>query len=465
MTARIVVVGGGIAGLSAAFYARRRGFSVTVLEGSKRFGGKLLRAEIAGVSTDLGAEALLARRPEAVDLAREVGLGGELVPPATTQAAVYSRGRLRPLPAGHVMGVPRNLRSLAATGIVPPTAVLRAAADLILPPTPVGDDVSVARGIGIRLGRGVVDRLVEPLLGGVYAGRADRLSLRATLPQLVDVLDRGSLLRGLRDLPPPGGTGPVFAGLPGGVARLGEALVDVLRADGVELRTSAMVRVLRRTPTGWRCEVGPASAPEAVDADAVVVAVPAPAAARMLGPEAGGLAAELAGIEYASVAVVTLAFPADQVNLPAGSGFLVPAVERRLVKAATFSSVKWPWYAGSDVAVVRCSIGRFGDTADLQRDDAELVAGALADLAAIVGIRAQPIDSIVTRWAGALPQYDVGHLARVARIRSAAARLPGFAFCGAAYDGVGIPACIAGAQRAVASLTGPRSASRAAGRE
>ncbi|MCL6550697.1 MAG: FAD-dependent oxidoreductase, partial [Acidothermus cellulolyticus] len=124
MTARIVVVGGGIAGLSAAFYARRRGFSVTVLEGSKRFGGKLLRAEIAGVSTDLGAEALLARRPEAVDLAREVGLGGELVPPATTQAAVYSRGRLRPLPAGHVMGVPRNLRSLAATGIVPPTAVL-----------------------------------------------------------------------------------------------------------------------------------------------------------------------------------------------------------------------------------------------------------------------------------------------------------------------------------------------------
>ncbi|MBX6370913.1 MAG: protoporphyrinogen oxidase [Acidothermus sp.] len=449
-----LVIGGGISGLTAAFELSCRGLSVTVLEASKRLGGKLRAGEVAGVSTDLGAEAILARRPEALALAAALGIDGELVEPATTTAGVWSRGRLRPFPQGHVMGVPRSLRSLRASGVVSPAGVARATLDLVLPPTGTADDVSVAAALRPRLGREVVARLVEPLLGGVYAGRADRLSLPATAPQLAAALEHGSVMRSLRRLPTASGQGPVFVGFPGGVARLADALVRRLSADGVRLRTSATVRAVRRAAQGWRCEVGPASAPEIVDGDLVVVAVPAPAAARMLDREFPRLAADLSRIEYASVAVVTAVFDAEAVNLPSGSGFLVPAVEKRLIKAVTFSSNKWPWYAerAPGRVVVRASIGRFGDTADLQRDDDELADRALAELAALVGIRAHPLGVDVTRWGGALPQYDVGHLARVARIRSETARARGMALCGAALDGVGIPACIAGARAAVAGL-------------
>jgi len=453
---RVVVVGAGVAGLAAAHAlaldARAR---VVVLEGSPRAGGKLLRGEIAGVPTDLGAESVLARRPEALALIDSLGLSGEITHPATSRAAIWSRGRLRPLPAGHVMGVPVDVRALAASGVMSRPAVARAALDRVLPASRLGDDTSVAAYVRARMGRAVVDRLVEPLLGGVYAGRADLLSLRATLPAVAAVAGQGSLMRALRARPASAASGPVFAGLPGGIGRLAEALTAAALSRGVDVRLGCAARELSRTPSGWRLVVGSAAAPQTIEADAVVLALPAAPAGRLLAPCVPAAATELATIEYASMAIVTLAFAVSAFDKPLdGSGFLVPAVEGRLIKAATFSSLKWGWYSGSapGLVVLRCSIGRHGDNSDLRRSDEELIAGAWRDLAAIAGVRAAPVDALVTRWGGALPQYFVGHLDRVARVKAVIAGAPGLAVCGAAYDGVGIPACVGSGQAAATQV-------------
>lgn len=462
----VVVVGGGIAGLTAAHRLAGTGHEVTVLESSPRLGGKIAGSPVAGVAIDSGAESVLARRPEALDLIGELGLDDQVVHPALVGARIYSRGRLRELPRNHIMGVPGDLAALARSGVVSPAGVLRAARDLVWPATLVRDDVPVAAYIGIRLGSEVVDRMVEPLLGGVYAGRADRLSLDSTLPQIAPMArSERSLLSAVArakavqstaadDGPP----APVFAGLRGGLGTLVDALAK--RVGGV--RTGATVRELRRAPGGgWTLTTGSACHPEPVSADGVVLAAPAPAAARLLRAEAPAAARELAAVDYASMAIVTLAYRASAFpEPPAGSGFLVPAGEGRSIKAATYSSVKWPWLAeelraahsGEELVLVRCSIGRAGEEAVLQRGDDELAALAGRDLAVISGVAGPPVDSRVTRWGGGLPQYAVGHAARIARVRSAAAALPGLALAGAAYDGVGIPACVAAGEDAAASV-------------
>ncbi|WP_031159539.1 protoporphyrinogen oxidase [Streptosporangium roseum] len=453
----VVVVGGGIAGLAAAWYLRQggEGVRVTVLDGARRVGGKLLATEVAGVSADAGAEAMLARRPEGKDLARMVGLGEELRHPGTTQAAILSRGALRPMPKGHVMGVPSDLTSLAKSGILSPGGLARVPLDQILPATLVGTDVSVAAYIRARMGSEVVQRLIEPLLGGVYAGQADRLSLDATMPRIaIAARSERSLLAATREIAAetPKDAGPVFTTLRRGMGSLPEA---VAAASGAEIRTGVMVREMRRTESGWQLVAGPVPEPEVIEADAVIVATPGPSASRLLAGEAPLAAAELARIDYASMAIVTLAYPREAFpQPPTGSGYLVPPVDGRPIKAATFSSVKWPHLTEADpnLILLRCSIGRLGEEAVLQRDDAELVALAMAEMVEVMGVRGLPRDSRVTRWGGSLPQYDVGHLDRVARIRAAVAAQPGLALCGAAYDGVGIPACVSTARTAAARI-------------
>ena len=450
----IAVVGAGIAGLAAAHELALDGrVDVIVVEGSSRTGGKLLRGEVAGVQTDLGAESLLARRPEALRLLDELGLTSEVVHPQTVQARIWSRGALRPLPAGHVMGVPSDLRALSASGVVSRRALVRAAFDRALPATRVAGDMTVGAYVGSRLGHAVVDRLVEPLLGGVYAGRADELSLRATLPQVAAVAGSRSLLRALKPArTAAASSGPVFAGLPGGVGRLAETLTASVVSRGVDVRLDSTVRGLERTAAGWRLLVGSAAAPETLDADAVVIAIPAAPASRLLASAVPAAASELAAIDYASMAIVTMAFVPSAFEIPlTSSGFLVPSIEHRLVKAATFSSVKWAWYPG-DLVMLRCSIGRYRDVAELQRADDELIAATVRDLAAIVGVRANPVDASITRWGGGLPQYTVGHLDRVERIKRHVQAVPRLAVCGAAYDGVGIPACIGGGRAAATQL-------------
>jgi protoporphyrinogen/coproporphyrinogen III oxidase len=479
----VAIVGGGISGLAAAFFLRDRGVAVTVLEGSPRLGGKLAVSEVGGVAVDEGAEALLARRPEGTDLIGAVGLAGRLELPGTTSAGIWTRGRLHPLPKRQFMGVPADLGELQGAGILSDAGLARARDDLRLPATPRDGDVSVGSYVGARFGPELVDRLVDPLLGGVYAGRSGELSFEATLGGLAEASrQHRSLAEAAASLlPAPGGPGrppaparPVFTTLSGGLGTLPPA---VAAQSGATVRTDAMVRELARTARqdgeGWRLTVGPARAPEWLDADAVILAIPARPASRLLAAvaDAAAAASALGGIEYASMAIVTLAYRASAFPArPEGSGYLVPAVDGRAVKAVTFSTVKWPHLRGAPslpnpdvppsnpgvrisphsagLEIVRCSVGRIGEEAVLQRDDAELAGLAAADLAAATGVRGEPADVRVSRWGGALPQYTVGHIERVRRIRASVAGQPGLAVCGAVYDGVGIPACIASARLA-----------------
>jgi oxygen-dependent protoporphyrinogen oxidase len=445
----VVIVGGGIAGLAAAYFLRDSGASVTVLEGSGRLGGKLAVSEVGGVAVDEGAEALLLTRPEGAGLVADLGL--DLVPAGTTSAGIWSRGELRPLPKRQFMGVPSDLDELARSGVVSDAGVTRAEQDLTAPATERDGDVSVGAYVGARLGAEVVDRLVDPLLGGVYAGLSAELSFDATLPALAGAARKhaslaeaaGSLLSAASSPQSPGPPRAIFGTLVNGLGALPDA---VAKASGASVRTAAMARELTRTSAnGWRLTVGPVPAPEYIDADAVILAVPALPASRLLSGVAPAASAGLGEIPYASMAIVTLAYPRGAFPGERGSGYLVPAVDGHAVKAVTYSTVKWP-HLLDELDIVRCSIGRIGEEALLQREDADLVSVASRELALASGVSGPPVASRVTRWGGALPQYTVGHLDRVARVRSA---LPeGLAVCGAAYDGVGIPACVATARTA-----------------
>ncbi|WP_406302486.1 protoporphyrinogen oxidase [Streptomyces sp. NBC_00885] len=449
-TGHVVVIGGGIAGLAAAHRLLDSGVRVTLLEATDRLGGKLEAGEIEGTPVDLGAESMLARRPEAVELARAVGLADRLQPPATATASVWTRDALRPMPKGHVMGVPGDPAALA--GLLSPEGVARIAQERDLPPAELGDDVAVGAYVAERLGREVVDRLVEPLLGGVYAGDAYRISMRAAVPQLFEAAKtHDSLLDGVRDIQAKASTqqaaGPVFMGIEGGIGTLPGAVADAVRAQGGEILLETPVLGMTRGADSWEIRTDQ----RVIAADAVVLATPAWSASALLASECPAAAAELGQVEYASMALVTMAFRRkDLAGMPDGSGFLVPPVDGHTIKASTFSTRKWGWVdqASPDLFVLRTSIGRYGEDEHLHREDTELVSVSLSDLGEATGLAARPVATEVTRWIGGLPQYPVGHLKRVARIREEVAKLQGLRVCGAAYDGVGIPACIAGARRA-----------------
>lgn len=453
-TGHVVVIGGGIAGLAAAQRLLGTGLRVTLLEATDRLGGKLRTGEVAGVQVDLGAESMLARRPEGVGLARAVGLGDRLRPPATATASLWTRDAMRPMPKGHVMGVPGDPAVLGE--VLSPEGLARIAQERDLTPTAVGDDVAVGAYVADRLGREVVDRLVEPLLGGVYAGDAYRISMRAAVPQLFEVARQGgSLLDGVTRIQEETAArqqqgGPVFQGLEGGIGTLPGAVADAVRAGGGEILTETPVLGLTRTASGWDVRTDT----RVIPADGIVLAAPAWSASTLLAAESPAASADLAGVEYASMALVTMAFRRSDVTaagtLEGRSGFLVPPVDGRTIKAATFSSQKWQWVddAAPGLFLLRTSVGRYGEEDHLHREDGELVDVSLSDLAAATGLAAEPVATEVTRWIGGLPQYPVGHLGRVARIREEVAKLPALRVCGAVYDGVGIPACIASAHRA-----------------
>lgn len=422
---RIVVVGGGIAGLAAAHRLVERGADVILVEQSDALGGKLRTTTLAGGMVERGAEAFITTDPSAVELARAVGLGADLVHPSAAKAAIYVGGELREMPAGTLMGITQK-----------PDFVLDepAPAPLLAP----GEDISVGALVRPRRGDAVVDTYVEPLLGGVYAGRADALSLRMAIPALATAAESAHTLTDAVRVAMAArrSSGPVFATVVGGVSRL----VSAVAATLPDVRLGRPVRELRPTPGGWRLVVGPTRSPSTVDADGVVLAVPAAPATRLLSTLDGVPAT---GLDYASVALVALAF--EELKLPELSGFLVPPSEGFAVKAATFFDRKWAHHRRADgVTVVRASLGRAGEEAVLQRTDADLVALTRRELARLLDRDALPphLDAGVYRWGGALPQYTIGHLDRVRAVRAGLTRHPAIAVAGAAYDGVGIPACV-----------------------
>jgi len=448
----VAVVGGGVSGAVAAHRLRAAlgdGAAITIFEASGELGGKLHTAEVGGARLDVGAEAFLARRPEGAALAAELGL--ELAHPTGARSTVRAGGRVTRLPGGTLMGIPGSPDAVA--DVLSPAARERVAAEAGLPPVTVDGDVALGGLLRERFGDELVDRLVDPLLGGVYAGGADGLGLRATVPALAAALDRGapSLTAAAAGLIPAApSTAPVFGTVPDGLGTLVDRLVERAKP---QVRTGAPVTALRRRESGWRLE----TASETVDIDAVVLAVPAPAARKLLGGVVPAAASALGEIELASMAVVAMALPPGT-ELPQSSGVLIGAGERRsdgapfAAKAFTFSSRKWAHLDAGPV-LVRGSVGRFGEPGALHRDDDELVRLVRADLAELTGITAAPVDVVVQRWGGGLPQYGPGHVDRVERAERAIAEVPGLALAGAALHGVGVPACIATATAAAARIT------------
>lgn len=433
---RIAVIGGGISGLVAAYRLRQRlgdSADIVVVEQAARPGGVLHTGELAGEPLDLGAEAFVGRRPEVLELMGELGLDDQLVRPAGKRPLVWAQGTAHALPGRTLMGIPSDAESLR--GLVDEATLAQVAAE---PQRPLhwepGSDTDVHSLVADRFGRQVVERSVDPLLGGVYAGTSASIGVRAALPTLAAALDRGarSLTDAVRDALPPPSTAPVFGGLRDGYGALLRALVE---ASGARLITTLAATRVAAAPGGW--VVDPLGL-----VDGVVLATPAPVTARLLHYVAPVAAAAAAGIELSSSALVAMALPRET-GLPDNSGILVATGEPLRAKAFTLSSRKWPHLGARDVALVRASFGRFGDESPLSWSDDDLVAAAVADLTTVTGIEITPIQSVVQRWPGGLPQYAPGHTDRIATIESAIAPLGGFAVAGAYLHGVGVPACVA----------------------
>ncbi len=449
---RVAVVGGGIAGLAAARDLHLAGHQVHVVEAADRLGGKLQTQPFAGVDLDLGPDSVLARIPFAVGLMRELGLEDEMVPQPPGSAYLYSRGELRRIPEGNVLGIPTDLDALARSGVVSEEAVARAAQDLEMPDDRPEGDESVGALIRRRLGDEVLERLVDPLLGGINAGDSDRLSLAVGAPQIAAAVPlHPSIIEALRQQrasAPAPSDAPVFYTLRRGLGSLVGALTASL--DGVDVRTLTLATGLERAGDAWRLAVGD----DEIEVDRVLVATPAFAAADLLRPVAPAAADGLAAIEYSSVALVALAFPSGAEGRPLdASGYLVPRVEGLLMTACSWASSKWPHLDRPGQFIVRASAGRFGDVRAMEMGDVELVDAILADLRTTMDLRGDPVEVRVTRWPRSFPQYTPGHLGRVEAIEAALrAEAPGVALAGAAYRGVGIPACINSGRQAAAAL-------------
>jgi protoporphyrinogen/coproporphyrinogen III oxidase len=465
----VVVVGGGISGLAAAWELTGQGeTSVVVLEATSRLGGALDSRSFGDRIVDTGPDGFLGRRPEALDLCHEIGLGDSLVPIAGRGAGVWARGRVRPLPAGLALGIPTRFWPAARSGILGNRGAMALARDALLPRPdvrgPIGDR-SIGPLVARKLGRRVADRLVDPLIGGIHAGSIDDMSAAATYPPLLAASQkRGSLMRALRAEVPPADPAaaadapPLFWALDGGMASVIGQLSRALTTRGVEVRCGAPAERLERLAGGGWAVV---SGDERLECEAVVLAVPAPVAGRLLQPHDDEAAGLLGHIAYAAVTLVTLRVPVASLAAPlVGTGFLVPrrspaprGGEPWAVTACTYLSEKWPHLATEGEVLLRASVGRLGDVRADSWSDTELVERVWSELGLLMEVSGDPLDAMVARWPGAFPQYRVHHLMRTAGIEAAMVRLGQIAVAGAAYRGVGIPACIASGRAAAQAIT------------
>ena len=435
------VVGGGMAGLAAAYELHRGGASFVLIEAARRPGGVVRTERVDGFTLDAGPDSLLVQKPAAVKLCRELGLGDRLTPTLEPRTAYVLRGRLRPLPRGSVLGIPTTPGSWAAGGPLSPAGRLRLAADLVLPRGGESDE-SVGGFFRRRFGVEAAEYIAEPLLAGIHAGDVDKLSMRALFPRLVQAeRESGSVIRALRRrrraAPPP--SGGLFRSLPGGIGELARALAAALPPGAVRCGVRA-VGLDRPPPYTVRLSAG-----DPVAARGVILATPAYVTAALVRPLDDRLAALCGGIPYTSTATVLLAYPRSAVRRPRrGSGFVVPRRERGVpLMAGSWVTSKWPGRAPEGQVLLRGFLGGARDPRVDERTDGELIDRTHAVFAGLLGIDRRPGLARVYRWARANPQHNVGHPARVADIETRLEGRPGLFVTGAGFRGVGIPDCVA----------------------
>ena len=456
---RVAVVGGGISGLAAAHRltelssAASRPIEVTLFEAGTRFGGVVGTREIAGYCVELGADSFITNKPWALDLCRRLGLEHRLIPTeaAWRRALVLHKGKPVPVPEGFQLLTPTAIWPVLASSLFSPWGKLRIAAEYFLPRGKAGDDESLAHFVRRRFGREALERLVQPLVGGIYTSDPEKLSLRATMPRFLDFeKSYGSVIRGLRrqanrhQAAPTDDSGArysLFATLAGGIGELIDVLAQRVR-DRAMMHLQTAVESLLPDSEGARFGV---VCPDRVARrfDAIVIALPAYRAADLIASFAGRAAQRLREIDYASTAIVVSGHKLTDVRHPLDAfGLVVPAVERRHILAVSFTSRKFSGRAPAGCVQLRTFVGGAMQPELMDLSDDEILGLVRRELSSLLGVAGQPDFELIARWNRAMPQYHLGHLDRVAQITSDLARFPGLALAGNAYAGVGLPDCI-----------------------
>ncbi len=476
----VVVIGGGISGLSTAYALHERASAAgiqircTVVDAAPSWGGKIVTHRVGDLVTEAGPDSFLSQKTAAIELCAKLGLTDQLINTNETskRACVFSQGRLRELPEGLVVISPNQLGPFLRSGLLSWPGLARMALDLAIPVKRSSSDESLASFFRRRMGRQAFERMLEPLMAGIYGGDAEQMSVQATFPRFVELEQQyGSVIRGMmagrKTDSSAASAGPkrtMFVSLKNGLSGLIDALVGRLTEQGVTFRSSTIVDALRvrsHQPGRWKYDII-LNDGSALSADSLVLATPAYVSAelvRPLTPIAGGL---LDMIPYASTATIAMAYPCAAVAGAAeGFGFVVPRAENRDLIAATWTSLKWAHRAPADQLLVRCYVGGVGREAILQLDERALVSRVRDELASMCGVTAEPNYVQVNRWMKAMPQYTLGHLERLNQIEAALSRYGGLVLTGTGYRGVGIPDCIrdgaVAADRVVRYLSGERS--------
>ncbi len=463
---KILVVGGGIAGLSAAYYIFQKTqipVSITLLEACGSFGGKIQTESVPvpAASTpfivEAGPDTFIVTKPWAHRLCRELGIANRLqgTNPKAKKTFILKNGRLHELPGGLTMMIPTEFGDMARTGLLSWGQKARLGLDFLLPAERMNGDESLGAFVTRRLGRGTYENLIEPLMSGIYAGDGDRLSLLSTFPYLRDLeVKHGGLVRGAlaarrerekRGLASAPGSRSLFLTPLTGLAEIVTALVRVLEESGVELRTHKTVNRIGRDESPGEDGVWSVGLDngETLEADALVLSTPAYIAGQLLADVSPGLAEELQSIEYVSTATVSLAYRETDLPRPLdGYGYVIPRREGRRALACTWTSTKFPHRAPEGYALLRVFVGRAGQEGEIPWDDAGLLDIATEELRQTLGITAEPLFTRVFVWEKAMPQYNLGHPERLARIEKALGDLPTLSLAGNGYRGIGIPDCI-----------------------